>query len=243
MEGVFENDPVRYPCAKRSILRVNDAIAKLSENSYLLISKGVAVELLSRLFPGFSNDSHSVVPDWSGFLNPWEILTTEEGGLQSQIYGLSGEKDGVFIHPSAKIGEGVVFEGPCFVGEDSEIRHSAYLRKGSWICSGALVGHSTEIKNSILLPNAKAPHFNYVGDSILGYDVNLGAGAKLSNVRNDGGNIPLILEGVRIDSGMKKLGALIGDRSRIGCNVVSNPGAIISPGAMIRPNQTVSGWV
>jgi len=202
------------------------------------------MSLLLRLFPGLSDDSLFVVPEWREFLHPWEILTTEKGGLQSQIFELSEESDGVFVHPSAIIGEGVVLEGPCFIGENAEIRHSAYLRKGSWICSGALVGHSTEIKNSILLPNSKAPHFNYVGDSILGFDVNLGAGVKLSNVRNDRGSISLTLEdGARIDSGMKKLGALVGDGSQFGCNVVSNPGAIISPSTMIGPNETVSGWI
>ena len=97
--------------------------------------------------------------------------------------------------------------GPCYIGANAEIRHSAYLRKGSWICEGAVVGHSTEVKNSIFLPNSKAPHFNYVGDSILGFDVNIGAGVKLSNVRNDRGEILVCKEnGERVKSGLRKLG-------------------------------------
>jgi NDP-sugar pyrophosphorylase family protein len=105
------------------------------------------------------------------------------------------------------------------------------------------VGHSTEVKNSILLPGAKAPHFNYVGDSILGIDSNIGAGAKLSNVRNDRRNVLLTLkDGSRLDSRSYKLGALIGDESNIGCNVVTNPGTIISPNSMVGPNKTISGW-
>ena len=105
------------------------------------------------------------------------------------------------------------------------------------------MGHSSEVKNSILLPNSKAPHFNYVGDSILGLDVNLGAGTKLSNVRNDRGTVPVMNhEGERFDSGLTKLGAIIGDKSQLGCNVVTNPGSIVAPGMMISPNQTVSGW-
>ena len=100
------------------------------------------------------------------------------------------------------------------------------------------------MKNSILLPNSKAPHFNYVGDSILGLEVNLGAGTKLSNVRNDRGSVPISKEnGDRFDSGLRKLGAIIGDGSQLGCNVVTNPGCIISPGKMINPNETVSGYI
>jgi NDP-sugar pyrophosphorylase family protein len=150
----------------------------------------------------------------------------------------------IIIHRSAKIGSFVRIEGPCYIGADSEIRHSSYLRKGSWICRGAVVGHSTEVKNSILLPNAKAPHFNYVGDSILGIDCNLGAGTKLSNVRNDRREIIVTIEdGSRVYTGLRKLGALVGDRSQLGCNVVTNPGAILTPFSMIPPNGTVNGFV
>ncbi|RZD47550.1 MAG: glucose-1-phosphate thymidylyltransferase, partial [Methanobacteriota archaeon] len=108
---------------------------------------------------------------------------------------------------------------------------------------GALVGHSSEIKNSVLLPGSKAPHFNYVGDSILGFGVNLGAGVKLSNVRNDGRDVIVIMEdGERIKTGLRKLGALIGDHSQLGCNVVTNPGAILATSSMVSPNETVTGW-
>ena len=97
--------------------------------------------------------------------------------------------------------------------------------------------------NSILLPGSKAPHFNYVGDSILGIGVNLGAGAKLSNVRNDRRNILVSLgDGSKIDTRLVKLGALVGDGSQLGCNVVTNPGSIIAPGSMIPPNETITGW-
>ena len=99
------------------------------------------------------------------------------------------------------------------------------------------------MKNSILLPDSKAPHFNYVGDSIIGIGVNIGAGAKLSNVRNDRREVFVTLEGgKRFGSGLMKFGALIGDNSQLGCNVVTNPGTIIPPGTMISPNITVGGW-
>jgi NDP-sugar pyrophosphorylase family protein len=137
----------------------------------------------------------------------------------------------------------VRIEGPCYIGADAEVRHAAYLRKGSWICDGAVVGHATEVKNSIFLPGAKAPHFNYVGDSILGFGVNLGAGTKLSNVRNDRREIMVThKDGSREHTGLRKMGALIGDGSEVGCNVVTNPGAILAPETMVAPNETVSGW-
>ena len=147
------------------------------------------------------------------------------------------------IHPSASIGEFVRIEGACFIGAGAEIRHSAYLRNGSWICEGAGVGHCSEVKNSILLPNSKAPHFNYVGDSILGVDTNLGAGTKLSNVRNDRREIMATLsDGSKVNTGLVKMGALVGDGSQLGCNVVTNPGAILASGSMVAPDETVTGW-
>jgi len=198
--------------------------------------------LLQELFPGLDGIRDVHLPTWGNLSEPWAILG--ERGLISQIQDFTGKLDGVFIHPSAKIGDFVVVEGPCYVGPDVEVRHGAFLRKGSWICDGCIVGHSTEVKNSLLLPGSKAPHFNYVGDSILGIGVNLGAGTKLSNVRNDRGSIPITNEkGERNDSGLRKLGAIIGDGSQLGCNVVTNPGAIISPGTMVSPNETVSGWI
>ena len=201
------------------------------------------MDLLSILFPGLDLVTGGNIPNWADCQEPWEILSEKEGGLQSQIAELASESDGIFIHPTAKIGEGVVIEGPCYIGENVELRHSAYLRKGAWICFGAIVGHSSEVKNSIMLPNSKAPHFNYVGDSILGFDVNLGAGTKLSNVRNDRMEIGVALKGgVRINSKMKKLGALVGNGSQLGCNVVTNPGAIMMPGTMVPPNETITGW-
>ena len=164
-------------------------------------------------------------------------------GILGQINRLADSDDGVIIHPSATIGECVRIEGPCYIGANAEIRHSAFLRKGSWIGEGAIVGHSSEIKNSVLLPKSKAPHFNYVGDSILGIGVNLGAGVKLANVRNDRGEVSVRMsDGVRINTGLRKLGALIGDYSQLGCNVVTNPGAIIAPSSMVSPNETVAGW-
>ena len=199
--------------------------------------------LLEELFPGLLNfPNQEFIPKWNEPESPWTIFQTDGFGILDQMEQYLGEQ-GIFVRPSAKIGDYVTIEGPSIIGPNAEIRPSSFLRKGSWICEGAVVGHSSEVKNSILLPNSKAPHFNYVGDSILGLDVNLGAGTKLSNVRNDRRTVPVMnRKGERFDSGLTKLGAIIGDKSQLGCNVVTNPGSIIAPCMMINPKQTVSGW-
>ena len=203
----------------------------------------VKMGLIQELLPDSKKAGFKDAPDWGNDDKPWLVLSRDDSGLIAQISNKGLGQNNSFIHPSAIIGEFVKIEGGCYIGPGAEIRHGAYLRRGSWICDGALVGHSTEVKNSILLPGAKAPHFNYVGDSILGIDSNIGAGAKLSNVRNDRRNVLMTLkDGSRLDSGHRKLGALVGDSSQIGCNVVSNPGTIFPPNSMVGPNKTISGW-
>jgi NDP-sugar pyrophosphorylase family protein len=176
----------------------------------------------------------------------WEILNpNSEFSLKSQLRKLvEDQKDEIIIHESARIGKNVEIEGPAYIGPGAEVRHGAYIRPFSWICSGAVVGHASEVKHSILLPGSKAPHFNYVGDSILGEGVNLGAGCKLSNLRNDGRTI-LLREGntgeKMGDSGLRKFGAILGENVQIGCNAVTNPGVILGIGCNVWPNVTVSG--
>lgn len=146
--------------------------------------------------------------------------------------------DGAVIEPGA-----VILEGPVFIGPGAHVRSGAYIRGAAYVGRGAVVGHATEVKNSILLAGAKAPHFNYVGDSILGHDVNLGAGAILSNFRLDGRPIKVTWDGKRVDTGMRKLGAIVGDGCSVGCNVVTNPGTILLPGAHVLPVTAVSGTI
>lgn len=201
------------------------------------------MHLIDLLFPGLNGPDSYSTPDFTNKNEPWSILSSGDGNLISQIISLGISEDGVYIHKDAKIGECVRIEGPCYIGARAEVRHSAYLRKGSWICEGAIVGHSTEVKNSVLLPNSKAPHFNYVGDSIIGFGANIGAGAKLANVRNDKREVLVMLEnGERTPTGLRKLGALIGDGANLGCNVVTNPGSVVPSESMVGPNETVSGW-
>ena len=200
------------------------------------------MDLVDILFPSFNEELDNGLPVIGNREAPWNLLSKGNGCISDQLIEILGD-NGVFIHPSAKVADCVEIEGLCYIGENVEIRHGAYLRKGSWICKDALVGHSTEVKNSILLPGSKAPHFNYVGDSILGSKVNLGAGTKLSNIRNDRRDIIVTLgDGERKTTGLKKMGAIIGENSQLGCNVVTNPGSILATNSMVPPNETVTGW-
>ena len=202
---------------------------------------GDTMNTLEWLFPALTENREYTLPSWDDFDKPWSIFRES---LKSQINAFVDSEDGIFIHEDANIGDFVRIEGPCYIGAGAEIRHAAYIREGTWICEYAIVGHASEIKNSILLPESKAPHFNYVGDSILGFGVNLGAGSKLSNVRNDRGEIVVTLkDGSRFNTGLNKLGALIGDGSQLGCNVVTNPGSLLEPNSMVSPNNTITGLV
>jgi bifunctional N-acetylglucosamine-1-phosphate-uridyltransferase/glucosamine-1-phosphate-acetyltransferase GlmU-like protein len=176
---------------------------------------------------------------------PWELLDEPldqilaglpssdiQGQLSPDVH-LSGDRivicAGARIHPTA------VIEGPIYIGRDVEIRPGAYLRGGIWIGDRCVVGTNTEIKRAILLPHAKAPHLNYIGDSILGADVNLGAGTILSNYRHDGKNIRIPHGGQRLDTGRRKLGAILGDGVLTGCNSVLHPGVVVGRGTQIYP--------
>ena len=200
--------------------------------------------LLRTIFPCLEKLVGVKIPKWNDENSPWEILGDNDVfSLGEQIRTTNREGDAIFIHHDAIVADSAVIEGPCYIGPNVVIRHGAYLRGGSWVCNDSVVGNSSEIKNSLLLPGAKAPHFNYVGDSIIGANVNLGAGVKISNVRNDSGMVSVrTSNGERLDTNLRKLGALIGDGSQIGCNTVTNPGTLIEPNSMINPNETVTGY-
>ena len=181
----------------------------------------------------------------------WSVLPTLKGQMADMLSDVGSQlRDGVstdqskgsiYIHESAIIEPSVHIIGPAYIGPGVTIRHGAYIREYSWICANSLVGHSSETKHSILLPGAKAPHFNYVGDSVLGPRVNLGAGVKLSNLRNDGKEVHVILNGERMGSGLRKFGAILGEDCQLGCNAVTNPGVVLGPRCMVMPNTTVTG--
>jgi len=139
--------------------------------------------------------------------------------------------NGIVIGAGTRIHPGAVIEGPVWIGRDVEIRPGAYLRGGIWIGDGCVVGANTEVKRAILLPGARAPHLNYVGDSILGAEVNLGAGTILSNFRHDGGEVRV----GPLATGRRKLSAVLGDGVLTGCNCVVHPGVVVGRGTQIYP--------
>jgi len=147
----------------------------------------------------------------------------------------------VFIGEGTVVEDGVMIKGPAIIGRNCHIRHNAYFREQVLLGDGCVVGNSTEIKNSILFNNAGAPHFNYIGDSILGHKAHLGAGVKISNIKLVPGNIAVEIDGQPFDTGLRKFGALIGDGCDIGCNSVLNPGSIIGRGSVIYPNVNWRG--
>lgn len=176
---------------------------------------------------------------------PWSLLGTPLDELLAALpsaaieIGLSPDVhlvgDGFTIGAGSRIAPGAVLEGPLVIGRDVEIRAGAYLRGGCWIGDGCVVGASTELKRAILLPRAHAPHLNYVGDSILGRGVNLGAGTILSNFRHDGREVRIPHGGERLATGRRKLGAILGDGVLTGCNCVLHPGTIVGAGTQIYP--------
>ncbi|HUB87574.1 MAG TPA: DapH/DapD/GlmU-related protein [Verrucomicrobiae bacterium] len=156
--------------------------------------------------------------------------------LRNQCEGRAYIGEKVFIGEGTVLEDGVMIKGPAIIGKNCRIRHNAYLRENVIIGDGCVVGNSTEIKNSLLFNGAQAPHFNYVGDSILGCKAHLGAGVKISNFKLLPGNIFIELDGQPFDTGLRKFGALLGDGAEVGCNAVLNPGSILGRGAVIYPN-------
>ncbi len=150
----------------------------------------------------------------------------------------------VFMDREIEIGRGVLVEpgaylkGPLFVGDFTEIRQGAYIRGKCYVGRRCVVGHTTEMKNTIMLDGAKAGHFAYLGDSILGREVNLGAGTKLANLKLTRQNIVIRIKDEAFDTGLRKLGAILGDAVQTGCNSVTNPGTLLGPGSFLLPNRT-----
>ncbi len=151
--------------------------------------------------------------------------------------------DRIAIGPGCRIEPGAVLVGPAILEEGVEIRTGAYVRQNVILGRDSLVGAHSEVKGSILLPGAKAPHQAYVGDSILGRDVNLGAGTILSNVKNVGREVSFHHRGERVDTGLRKFGAVLGDGCKTGCNTVLNPGVMLGPGCVTYPNTTLRSGV
>lgn len=152
-------------------------------------------------------------------------------------------RDSIVIESGAVVEAGAYISGPAYIESGATVRHGAYIRGQVYVCRGAVVGHVSEVKGSLLLNDAKAAHFAYVGDSILGVNSNLGAGTKCANLRLDHGEVKVPVGETSVPSGLKKFGAVFGNGAQSGCNSVTNPGAILSCGAIIMPNSTATGYV
>ncbi len=187
-------------------------------------------------------------PLLSSVTYPWEALPKigafilELGAtLSEEEYEKRGEN--IWIARSAKVAETASITGPCIIGKNTEVRHCAFIRGNALVGEGAVVGNSTELKNVILFNKVQVPHYNYVGDSILGYKAHMGAGSITSNVKSDKLLVKVHTPEGDIETGLKKFGAMIGDETEVGCGTVMNPGTVIGREASIYPLSSVRGTV
>ena len=157
--------------------------------------------------------------------------------------GYTRISDGVYAHKSAKIASTAQIDPLTVIGANTQIRHGAFIRGSALIGDNCVIGNSTEIKNSILFDGVQAPHFNYIGDSILGYKAHIGAGAILSNLKCDKTSVSINLGGEKFYTGLKKLGSILGDNTEVGCNSVLNPGTVTGRGVRIYPLSCVRGVI
>ena len=185
---------------------------------------------------------------FDGAVYPWELLPkigtyiVELGKtLPADKYERRGEN--IWIAKSATVAPTACVNGPCIIDEDAEIRHCAYIRGNAIVGKGAVVGNSTELKNVILFNKVQVPHYNYVGDSILGYKSHMGAGSITSNVKSDKTLVVVKSPQGNIETGLKKMGAMLGDNVEVGCNSVLNPGTVIGRNSNIYPTSMVRGYV
>ncbi|MDO5033252.1 MAG: UDP-N-acetylglucosamine pyrophosphorylase [Eubacteriales bacterium] len=186
----------------------------------------------------------------AGHERVWEALPELKTfilGLQKQLnptdYQIYGPQKDVYIHTSARISPSSIIQGPTIIGPGVELRPNVFIRSTALLEAGSSVGFSVEIKNALLLPEATLAHFNYCGDSIVGRHAHLGAGAITSNLKADHSNVTIKLKKEKLDTGLRKFGAVIGDSAEIGCNAVLNPGSLIGPEARVYPLAMFRGFL
>ena len=193
--------------------------------------------------------SHTLAAPWLARTEyPWEILDRIKDIIAAIGETLPADAfdhpaDGVWIAKDAEVFPSAYIGAPCIIGHGTQVRQGAFIRGGALVGDGAVIGNSTELKNCILFDGVQAPHFNYVGDAVLGYRAHLGAGAVTSNVKSD--KTPVVVQNVkeRIETGRRKLGAMVGDWVEVGCNSVLNPGTVIGRESRVYPLSCVRGVV
>lgn len=179
---------------------------------------------------------------------PWQVLPRIKEIILEIGKTLPADRydspcEGVWIAKSAKISPNASISGPCIIGEDTEVRQCAFIRGAALVGDGCVIGNSTELKNCIISDGCQVPHFNYVGDSILGYKSHMGAGSVTSNVKSDKTLVSVRVGDEKIETGLKKFGAMLGDFVEVGCNSVLNPGTVIGPHSNVYPLSSVRGAV
>lgn len=192
--------------------------------------------------------AHTIAEKYlEGFEYPWQALA----GIKEEILSLGKQLDGqyvevnehVWIHRSAKIAPTAYIGAPCIIGANTEVRHCAFIRGSALVGENCVIGNSVELKNVILFDNVQVPHYNYVGDSILGYRSHMGAGSITSNVKSDKTDVTVRCGRERIATGLRKAGAFLGDFVEVGCNSVLNPGTVIGRNTNVYPLSCVRGFV
>ena len=181
------------------------------------------------------------------FVYPWEALS----GIKDLILALGPElgaeydevQPQVWVHKTAKVAPTAFLGAPSIIGANTEVRHCAFIRGSALVGENCVVGNSVELKNVILFDGVQVPHFNYVGDSILGYKAHMGAGAVTSNVKSDKSLVVVKSGDEKIETGLKKFGAMLGDEVEVGCNSVLNPGTVVGKNSNIYPTSCVRGVV
>lgn len=191
---------------------------------------------------------HTLAAEYlSSYTHPWEALK----GLKEFILRLGRTlpeiyaeiSPDVWVHGEAKIAPTAYLGAPCIIGAGTEVRHGAFIRGSALVGEGCVVGNSAEIKNAVLFDGVQTPHYNYVGDSILGYKSHMGAGAVTSNVKSDKSPVVVRDGEERTETGLKKLGAMLGDFVEVGCNSVLNPGTVVGRNTNIYPLSCVRGTI
>lgn len=179
---------------------------------------------------------------------PWEVLPQIHDfiiklgkTLPEDLYEKRGED--IWVAKNAKVASTASLNGPLIIDENAEIRHCAFVRGNAIVGKGAVVGNSTELKNAILFNGVQVPHYNYVGDSVLGYKAHMGAGAVTSNIKSDKTLIVIKDKGTAYETGLQKIGAMVGDHVEVGCNSVLNPGTIVGKDSNIYPLSSVRGVI
>ncbi|MBW7571195.1 acyltransferase [Caproiciproducens faecalis] len=178
---------------------------------------------------------------WEALPKIGEFIVKLGAALSPEEYDRRG--DDVWIAKTARVFDSAYINGPAIIGPNTEVRQCAFIRGNALVGAGCVVGNSTELKNVILFDGVQVPHYNYVGDSILGYKSHMGAGSITSNIKSDKTPVVISADGDRVETGLKKIGAMLGDRVEVGCNSVLNPGTVVGKDSTVYPLSMVRGFI